>query len=84
MLELLSRHTAGGCTYLQAILLIVSVATAVCLFLGGVIPFFAAEIREDIAYKKSSQQEGILTEGRAQKNKPDWNIPQKGGKVKGV
>lgn len=67
MLELMSRHTANGCTYLQAILLIVSVATAVCLFLCGVIPFFAAEIREEIAYKKSSQQEGLLTEGRSQK-----------------
>lgn len=83
MLELLMRHTAGGCTYLQAILLIVSVAVAACLFLCGVIPFFAAEIREEIAYKKSSQQEGDLTEGRSDSMIVS-NIPQKVGKVKGV
>ena len=32
--------------------------------------------------KKSSQQDGILTEGR-NNNNPNWNISQSGGKVKG-
>ena len=73
MLELLSRHTVDGCTYLQAI---VMVTLLVVVILS--IPYM---VYSDI--KKSSQQEGILTEGRAQKNKPDWNIPQDGAKVKG-
>lgn len=83
MLDWLMVNIWCGCTRLQAIVLVVSVATAVCLFLCGVIPFFAAEIKEEIEYKKSSQQEEALTEGR-NNNKSNIRIPQKGEKVKGV
>ena len=73
MLELLSRHTADGCTYLEAIMRGILLLSAIVW-----IPYMHCQ---DI--KKSSQQEGDLLKGR-NNNKTIIRIPQDGGKVKGV
>lgn len=73
MLDVLMIHTADGCTYLQAIIMI-----ALLAIVSMSIPYM---IYQDV--KKSSQQEGDLTEGRCDSMIVS-NIPQKCGKVKGV
>lgn len=72
MLELLSRHTVDGCTYLQAIIMI-----TLLVIVALSIPYM---IYQDI--KKPSQQEGNLTEGRHDLTTIS-NISRDGGKVKG-
>lgn len=71
MLELLMRHTADGCTYLQAIILVV-----LLIITSLSIPYM---IYQDV--KKSSQAAGTAKQGRRITIEP--NIPQKVGKVKG-